>query len=77
MCACSLESQSSPRLYKKKSGQQVNGGNSAPLLCSGEAPPGVLNPALRSPVSSTRHAPAEAGPEKGHKNGQRAGAPLL
>jgi len=32
MCACSPESQSYPGLDKKKGGQQVEGGDSAPLL---------------------------------------------
>jgi len=46
MCTCSPESQLYPGLHQEKLGQQVEGGHSAPLLCSGETPPGVLCPAL-------------------------------
>ena len=41
MCSCSSEGQLNPRLHQKKRDQQVEGGNSAPLLCSCETPPGV------------------------------------
>jgi len=46
MCTHSPESQPYPGLHHKKRGQQVKGGDSAPLLPSGETPPGVLHPAL-------------------------------
>lgn len=46
------------------------------LLHSGEPPPGVLCPALGSPVQEG-HGPVRACPEEGHEDGQGAGAPLL
>ncbi|KAK4818961.1 LOW QUALITY PROTEIN: hypothetical protein QYF61_022628 [Mycteria americana] len=76
MCAHSPESQPYPGLHQKKRGQQVEGGDSAPLLCSGETPPGVLRPALE-PSAQERYGRVGAGLEEGHKNDQRDGTPLL
>jgi len=65
-----------PRLNRKKCIQQVKGGYSASLLCSGETPSGVLCPPLE-PSAQDRHGPVGVGPEEGHKNNQRAGTPLV
>jgi len=61
---------------KRHKASRVKGGDSVPLLRSGETPPGVLHPALE-PSAQGRHCPAGVGPEKGHKNDQRDGTPLL
>jgi len=50
MCAHSPEGQPYPGLHQERRGQQVEGGDSAPLLHFGETPPGVLHPALESPA---------------------------
>ena len=63
-----------PDSHQEKCGQRVKGGDSAPLLCSGETPPGVPHPALEP--SAQEHGPVGAGPGEGHKNDPRAGAPL-
>ncbi|PKU39460.1 rna-directed dna polymerase from mobile element jockey-like [Limosa lapponica baueri] len=70
------EDQSYSGLHRKKHGQQVEGGDSAPLLHSAETSPGVLQAALESPAQE-RHGPVGVGPEEGHKDDQRAGTPLL
>ena len=50
MCTSSPESQLYPGLHKKQHGQQVEGGDSPPLLHSRETPPGALCPALGPPT---------------------------
>jgi len=66
MCACSPEGQSYPGPHPQQRGQQVEGGDSAPLLHSGETPPGVLHPALE-PSAEERHGPVGVGPEEATK----------
>jgi len=66
MCACSAEGQPYPGLHQKKRGQQVERGDSAPLLCSGETPSRVLHPALE-PSAQGGHGTIGAGPKEGRK----------
>jgi len=63
MCAHSPAGQPYPGLHPQQRGQQGEGGDSAPLLRSGETPPGVLRPALEPPAQG-RHGPVGAGPEE-------------
>jgi len=66
MCAHSPEGQPYPGLHPKQGGQQVKGGDSAPLLHSGEIPNEVLHPALE-PTVQDRHGAVGAGPEEATK----------
>ena len=59
----------------KKSGQQVEGGDPAPLLCTGEASPGGLCPDVQSSLQE-RHGSIRVHLEEGHKNDPRDGTPL-
>jgi len=47
-----------------------------PTLCSGESPSGVLC-LYFEPSAQERRGPVGAGPQEGHKNGQRRRTPLL
>jgi len=64
MCPRSPESQPYPGLHHKKHGQQVKGGDLAPLLCPGKTTVRVLCLVLGFPVQKTqgrpRRSPAEA-----------------
>jgi len=66
MCTRSPESKPYPGLHQDKCCQQVEEGDSATLLCSGETPSGVLHPALEPPAQE-RHGPAGVGPEEATK----------
>jgi len=66
MCACNPEGQPYPGLHQKQRGQQVKGGDSAPLLHSGGSPPGVLHPALE-PSAQDRQGAVGVGPEEATK----------
>ena len=76
MCPHSPEGQPYPGLHQKKCGQQVEGGDPAPLLCTGETSPGVLHPDVESSVQE-RHRTPGAYPVDSHKNDPRGGTPLL
>jgi len=76
VCPHSLESQPYPGLHQKKHGQQVEGGDPAPLLCSGDTSCGVLCPDVKSSLEE-RCGPVGAHPDEGHKNDPRDGTPVL
>jgi len=60
------EGQPYARLHLKQRGQQLKGGDPAPLLHSGETPPGVLHPDLE-PSAQEGHGPVGTGPEEATK----------
>jgi len=66
MCTRSPEGQPYPGLHPQQGGKQVKGGDSAPLLHSGEIPNGVLHPALE-PSAQDRHGPVGVGLEEATK----------
>lgn len=59
------------QLHQKHHGQQVRGGDSTPLLHSGETPLEALHPALGLPAQG-RYGPAQ----EGWENDQKAEASL-
>ena len=74
MCPCSPESQLYAGLHPNQHGQQVEGGDPAPLLCAGETSPGVLRSDVESSVQETC-GPVGARPEEGHRNDPKDGPP--
>ena len=74
MCPRSSEIQMYPELHQQLCDQQGKGGDPTPLLCTGEASPGVLHPDVESSVQE-RHEPVGARPEEGYKNHPRDGTP--
>ena len=76
VCPCSPESQLYPALHQKMRGQQIEGGDPAPLLCAGEASSGVLHPDVEPSVQE-RHGLVTVCPEEGYKKDLRDGTPLL
>lgn len=73
MCVCSPVSQSYPGTHKTKCCQKLKGVDSPPLLNSPEIPSASSSGV---PVQE-RHRPVRGDPEEHHKNGQKAGTPLL
>ena len=76
MCPHSPESQLYPVLHHDKCGQQGEGGDPAPLLCTGEVSPGVLHPDVESSAQE-RHGSVGVCPNEGHRNDPREGTPLI
>jgi len=64
-----------PGLHQKKCGQQIDGGDPAPLL-SGEASPRVQCSNMESSAQE-RCGSVRARPEEGHRNDPRDGTPPL
>ena len=76
VCTCSPEDQQYPGQYQRKGGQQGKGGDFLPLFCLYKAMSRVLHPGL-GPSAQEGCEVFGVIPEEGHKDGQRAGAPLL
>ena len=70
MCSCSPEGQLYPGLHQEKCDQEVEGGDSALLVRP------HLHPVLEPPTQNG-HGAVGVGPEEGHGDDLRAGAPPL
>lgn len=68
--ACAFAAQKAAGSCIKELRQQVQGGDSSPLLSSHESSPEVLHPALESSMQERRRF-VGLGPEEGCKNDQR------
>lgn len=69
---CSLAAQQDDHnlgCIRRSVGQQVEGGDSAPVLCSSEILPGILLSSLW-PLAQEGHGIIRMNPEAGHKDGQ-------
>jgi len=80
MCSCSPEGQLYPGLYQEKRVQQFECGllvlrEFCPSALLWQDTPGELRPAVEPPAQEG-HGAVGAGPEEGHKDSLRAGAPL-
>jgi len=73
---CALEGQQLPGLYQKRSDQKGEVSDCPSLVCLHEAPAGILHPGL-GPPSQKKWGAFGKGLEEGHKDDQRAGAPIL
>jgi len=62
-------------MYARSPEGRLYPADSAPLLCFGGIPPGVLRPVLE-PLAQERQGPVGVGLEEGHRNVQGAGTPL-
>jgi len=76
MYPCSPESKPQPVLHQKKCSQQIEGGDPAPLLYTGETSPGVLHTDVESSAQE-RRGPFGVRLEEGHKKDARDGTPSL
>lgn len=75
MSTCSLEGQLHPGLHENRDGQQGKRGDYPPLLCTQEAPSGVLHPGPG--LQHKEVTELLSGSKGGHENAQKAGATLL
>ena len=75
-CAVAAQKANSILGYQNKCGQQGEGGDCPPLLCSCEGPSGALHSSLKPPVQKGCGA-ARVAPDEGHEDDQWTGAPLF